>query len=161
MKKLLSLSLLCLFFASCNTSRDQTPLSSNELKAEQQKIQQLIQDSFDDIFSALDTSKVKKYYTSDFLLLENGELWDSKSVQDYQLDAASVIPRPSRINKFDFIKTEIKGNQAWTAYHNYATISFDGKDSRDLYWLESATAIKQNGQWKLQMLHSTYVPEKK
>jgi ketosteroid isomerase-like protein len=124
---------------------------------EEEQIQQLIQNSFDEIFSSYQIEKLSDFYTEDFLLLEQGEVWDLPVIRNYLTEAQKKPNPPIRTNRFDFIKTEIAGDRAWVAYHNYATISRDGQVLREIYWLESATAIKTKNGWRLDMLHSTRV----
>ncbi|MFC5190649.1 DUF4440 domain-containing protein [Algoriphagus aquatilis] len=129
--------------------------------ADQLQVEQLIQNSFDEIFSKYDATKLTDFYTEDFLLLEHGELWDMAFIRDYLGKAKSNPNPPTRTNRFEFIKTVVEGDRAWVAYHNYATISRDGKVLRELYWLESATAIRTERGWRLDMLHSTRVVQEK
>lgn len=125
--------------------------------ADQVQVEQLIQNSFDEIFSNYDATKLTDFYTEDFLLLEHGELWDMAFIREYLGKAKSNPNPPTRTNRFEFIKTVVEGDRAWVAYHNYATISRDGQVLRELYWLESATAIRTERGWRLDMLHSTRV----
>lgn len=125
--------------------------------ADQKQVENLIQNSFDEIFSNYQAEKLTDFYTEDFLLLEQGEVWDMKIIRDYLTKAKSNPNPPTRTNRFEFIKTVVEGDRAWVAYHNYATISRDGQTIRELYWLESATAIRTEKGWRLDMLHSTRV----
>ena len=50
---------------------------------EKKSFENLIRASFDDILSALDAKNIDKYYTKDFLLLENGEVWNNDSIAKY------------------------------------------------------------------------------
>ena len=61
-----------------------------------------------------------------------------------------------RINKFQFIKTEQNGDIAWVSYHNTAEFSLNEKQ-QTINWLESAVLRKENGRWKIKLLHSTRV----
>ena len=121
--------------------------------SDKQQLKDLIQNSFDDVFSNMDLEGLNKYYTDDFLLLEVGEVWDmeriKKELGSYNLKGSK------RINNFKFIQVEVKGNTAWIAYHNNATFKKDGQNVGEMNWLESATAIKTKDGWKLEMLHST------
>ncbi|MFC3414647.1 DUF4440 domain-containing protein [Algoriphagus hitonicola] len=149
MKASILLSLAILGFMSHPTFSQTHP--------EEKLIQNLIQDSFDDLFSGFKSEKILDYYTEDFLLLEQGEVWDNKMILAY-FDRTKQNPSPSiRTNRFDFIETKVTGNTAWIAYHNYATFSQNGEETQQLYWLESATAIKTKKGWRLDMLHSTRV----
>lgn len=143
--------LLVLHFASLQLSAQVT---------DQKQVENLIQGSFDEIFSSFNAEKLTDFYTEDFILLEHGELWDMAFIREY-LGKAKSNPNPAtRTNRFEFIKTVVEGDRAWVAYHNYATISRDGQLLRQLYWLESATAIRTANGWRLDMLHSTRVEKK-
>lgn len=136
------------FFLLPNLAKAQT---------DEELIQNLIQDSFDDLFSGFKSEKLLEYYTEDFLLLEQGEVWDNELILAY-FERAKQNPSPSvRTNRFEFIETKVTRNTAWIAYHNYATFSQNGAETQQLYWLESATAIKTEKGWRLDMLHSTRV----
>jgi hypothetical protein len=51
--------------------------------ADSTQIQNLIQKSFDVLFSSYDTTRIAEFYTSDFILLENGEVWNVAFVKNY------------------------------------------------------------------------------
>ena len=151
MKKSILISLV--LFCSITVFAQQKPDSDPE------KINALIQDSFDHIWSELSYENIEKYYTTDFLLLENGEIWNNDSIRSYFDQATLQKPKPKRINRMEFISTKIDGNRAWVAYQNYAVTSVGGKVVRRAHWLESATAIWTEEGWKVDMLHSTRIEE--
>lgn len=144
--KRITLLLLTLTFSIVTSAQDTT--TEDQLKA-------LISGSFDAIFSGLDATKIKEFYTDDFILLEHGEVWTNQTITDYTKRAKTQTPLQTRHNRFEFISIKIEGNMAWLAYHNYAHWTLDGKETGKMYWLESATAIKTKEGWRLQMLHST------
>ncbi|QCK15612.1 nuclear transport factor 2 family protein [Mangrovivirga cuniculi] len=125
--------------------------------AEKAKIYNLIVESFDGIWSELDSENIEKYYTEDFLLLEHGEVWTNDTIAHYLDKAIMRKPMPERINKIEVIDIKITGKTAWIAYHNHAEFIVDQKIVRKAYWLESATAVLTDDGWKLDMLHSTRV----
>ena len=49
---------------------------TSSFKQETLEIHQLIQESFDSLFSGYHANLVERYYSPDFLLLEQGEVWD-------------------------------------------------------------------------------------
>ena len=101
--------------------------------------------------SAIDHARMKNAVTKDFQLLEAGEDWDMS-------DLIKVI-NPSeykRRNFFNVVRTEISGNIAWMSYWNKATFT-KGETQEAVAWLESAVMVKENEQWKIQMLHSTKI----
>ena len=124
-------------------------------------VKKLVIDSFNKMWSAMDTSKITKYHTQDFLLLENGVVWTNDSISKYftsTLIREKIIPK--RSNAIDFIDVKISKNFAWVAYHNHAVWAIDQKIYGKAHWLESAIAVKVNNTWKLQMLHSTSIKSK-
>ena len=137
-------------------------LAQNSTKPnDAQEIQQLIQDSFDSLFSGYQAELLDRFYTPDFLLLEQGEVWDLDFIKTY-LEDRSKNPNPvTRTNRFEFIKTEVFGERAWVAYHNWATFTKEGTAPREVYWLESASAVRTSEGWRLELLHSTRVESKK
>ena len=128
---------------------------SNE--TDKTRIKNLIIESFDEIWSKLDAKNIDKYYTKDFLLLENGEVWNNDSIKNYLDNAMLRKPNLKRMNTIEVIEIKIANKMAWIAYQNYATSSSDNKISRKAHWLESATAILTENGWKLEMLHSTRI----
>ena len=107
---------------------------------------------FFDALATLDTNVMKQYCTTDFLLLEDGEVWN--------LDTLANKLRPframsfSRTNHLNFIRTQVKGTTAWVAYHNAADMVINGQ-KMNVQWLESAVLVKVGNEWRIQLLHST------
>lgn len=136
-----------------------TTLSFGQVSNETDKklIKNLVMESFDEIWSKLNSKNIDKYYTKDFLLLENGEVWNNDTIANYLDKTLLDKPNPIRINTIEIIDTKVTNKTAWVAYHNYATFSIDGKIVFKAHWLESATAILTDTGWKLDMLHSTAI----
>lgn len=124
------------------------------------QIKDLISGSYNNIWSAYSTKDLDKYYTSDFKLLENGEVWNNDSIEKV-LAKARESKIPIRENKFEFIEVKVTDKMAMVAYKNWATFVMDGKVIRKAYWLESATAILTDTGWRLNMIHSTRVSNEK
>ncbi|MBZ9631419.1 nuclear transport factor 2 family protein [Salegentibacter sp. LM13S] len=125
----------------------------------EEQIKDLISDSFQGIFSDMDLEALETYCTQDFLLLENGEVWDMEKMRNYIKQARAQKTQVKRINSFDFIEIKIEGKMAWVAYFNKAEFKKGEEVVNEINWLESATAILTEEGWKLQLLHSTIVPE--
>jgi ketosteroid isomerase-like protein len=149
MKKSSLILFLALFFQIAVQAQ------TNSSKQTTLEIHQLIQESFDSLFSAYQANLVERYYTPDFILLEQGEVWDMDFIKSYLSERSLKNNLVRRTNRFEFIKTEIFGDRAWVAYHNYATFTKEGEAPREVYWLESAAAIKTDNGWRLELLHST------
>ena len=127
----------------------------NTLETDKSYIKNLIIGSFDEIWSELNSKNIDKYYTKDFLLLENGEVWNNDSISDYLDKAVLKKPIPNRVNTIEFIEVKVSEGMAWVAYKNQATFSLDNEIIRKIHWLESVTAILTENGWRLEMLHST------
>ncbi len=128
---------------------------------EKEAVQQLVKDSFDSLFSNYRVDLLEDFYTSDFLLLEQGEVWNMDFIKSYLKERNQSSNSVTRTNRFEFIKTEVFGDRAWLAYHNWATFTKEGTITREVYWLESATAIRTSDGWRLELLHSTRAENKK
>ncbi len=119
---------------------------------EQQEVQQAVI-SFFEALSDRDSMRLKKFCTADIALIEYGSTWniDTLILKAITLNTAIDF---KRTNKLDFIDTKINGNTAWANYHLYSDIKRNGRQSV-LHWIETIVAIKENGAWKVSLLHST------
>jgi hypothetical protein len=103
--------------------------------------------------SAFDYDRMRSVVTTDFHLLEAGEVWDI----DTLISAVKPGDEPYvRRNFFRLIRSESNDDVAWVSYWNKATITLPDSVS-EWIWLESALLVNENGEWKLQLLHSTPV----
>ncbi len=137
--------------------KNQNPKEQSITPAEIQIAKDLVQGVFDDIWSARDSTRLLDYHTQDFVILENGEVWDNARIKKFMRDQMSRQNRPDRINKMDYISVDKYGESIQLAYHNHAdfirndSLLFEGN------WLESALAVKTEKGWRLKMMHSTWV----
>ena len=129
----------------------------SSIETDKSHLKELILKSFDEIWSELNSKNINKYFTKDFLLLENGEVWNNDSISNYLDNAVLKVPIPIRVNSIEFIDIKVLKGMAWIAYRNQATFSIENKIVRKSQWLESATAILTKNGWKLEMLHSTAI----
>jgi hypothetical protein len=133
------------------------PALSFSQNAEQNKVNNTIKAMFDGL-SELSLEKIKKNSTADLMILEHGEIWNMDTIAAKISELRSL--NPTRINSFEFIKTEITGQTAWVAYDNRAIVTINGQKI-EYHWLESAFLIKEGNEWKIKMLHSTRLSPKK
>jgi len=153
MKKVL-IAFSCLFVFSCQFDKKTNslnPISSDDIAA----AKSLIQGSFDDLWAGLDSTKINTYHTDDFIIFEQGQVWDNAMIKDYMRGQLKQINRPIRTNKMEFFLIEKYGSSIQLAYHNYATFSKNDSIVGNARWLESALAVKTNDGWRLKMMHST------
>ena len=102
--------------------------------------------------SAFDYMEMKAVATSDFQLLEVGEVWDMDVLINVLKPAENQFKRR---NYFAVIKLVEKDDIAWVSYWNKAV--YESTETKTKTWLESAVMINTDNEWKLQMLHSTGV----
>ena len=127
----------------------QSTVSTKELKV-QKTIIALFQSLAD-----RDFDKMKECCTGDFIVLENGIIWNLDTLQE-KISINNTIPDFNRVNTIEFTDTRIKGKTAWISYHNRADYIRNGKKSY-VQWLESAVLMKVGSKWRVQLLHSTVV----
>lgn len=118
-------------------------------------LRKLVEDSFQDILTDLKSEKIADYYTDDFILIENGEIWNTDSVLNYLEKARLRTPKPTRENRFDFFKMEILEDVAWVSYHNYATFTTQNSAPRVIHWLETIIAVRTEKGWRIKLLHNS------
>lgn len=95
--------------------------------------------------------------TEDFQLLEHGEDWTMQKL----VAVVKANGKPNqRKNFFKQIRARQIGDMAWVSYWNKAEIQ-RATELKILVWLESAVMVQVDGEWKIQMLHSTRVDSNK
>lgn len=109
--------------------------------------------------SLLNADSIRNYVTSDFHLIEDGEIWNTDTLLNKVLHPTRNR-NVKRANAFEYARIEQSGSIAWVSYHNTAVFSL-GDKSRTVKWMESAVLIKVKGRWRIQMLHSTSLKELK
>jgi hypothetical protein len=107
---------------------------------------------FYDGLSEHDLNMLEANVAPGYYLLEHGEYWNL----DYtKYKIGNIKPEGfSRINRFDFKRIEVFGEDAFAVWDLYARVVRDGTE-RNLYWLESGSFKKIDGNWKVHFLHST------
>ena len=110
MKKIILLAIITVTL-SCESRPNKfesTTVSKLHQQADIDSVKSLISNSFQDIWSDLDHTKISKYHTKDFVLLENGAIWNNDSIQNYTMKEKLSKLTYVRINRFDFVKSEHK-----------------------------------------------------
>lgn len=105
-------------------------------------------------YSSFDEARYRSTTTDDFLLLEHGELIDREG------DVANMAKPGTgfrRADHFDFDAVRIAGDTAWAVYTLESEIHDDVRGTRNREWLESAILRREDGRWKVALLHSTRV----
>lgn len=107
-----------------------------------------------ELFAAMskqDGDAMQATATNDFQLLEHGEDWSMQKL----VEVVKPKGKPyERKNFFKQIRARQNGDVAWISYWNKAEIRRES-GLRTIAWLESAVIVKDNGRWKVQLMHST------
>ena len=133
---LLSLSLL---FLSTSQSTENTPFNS-------------VQDFFAAL-SEFDYARMKTVVTDDFQILEAGEVWDIETLIKLTKPHENNVVRR---NFFSLIKVDSREEIAWLSYWNKANFK-TSDEIIEMAWLEGVFLVKDNGAWRMQLMHSTVV----
>lgn len=163
MKKIIVLLLIGITY-SCETkinseTKKNVQLTETQKQADIDSVKSLVSSSFQDIFSNLDSTAVSKYYTTDFILLENGAVWNNDSILHYTTKNPMKKQGVRRLNRFEYVKSVHNKNSIWLAYDNYAAFVKEKDTLGQAHWMESVIAVREDNIWKLQQLHSTIVRE--
>ncbi len=130
--------------------------NKQKIETDKEAAKLLIQGAFDDLWGGVDSTKILKYHTEDFIILENGEVWDNERIKQFMREQLGNPDRPKRINIMDYISVEHYGESIQLAYQN--TGEFYNQDSLAFIgkWLESAVAVETKDGWRLKLMHSTW-----
>lgn len=155
MKTTIPLLFALLSFCACQFPgpvKKQEPITPEE----EQIAKDLIQGAFDDLWAGLDSTKIRDYHTDDFVILEQGEVWDNDRIKAYMRQQYANTSRPNRTNRMDYISIDKYGESIQVAYYNYAEFTRADTLAGKARWLESALAVLTEEGWRLKMMHSTW-----
>ena len=104
----------------------------------------------------IDFEKHKSNCTSNYLLIENGEVLTLEGEKEWYDKRKGK--KVYRTDDFDFRYVKIDGNTAYTVYNLKSIITEDGQ-TKNKNRNETVVFKKINGQWKIELIHSTPVPQ--
>jgi hypothetical protein len=132
-------------------------LNAQKVSKEQSTIHQTVEIMFATLTNA-DTSALKNFVTSNVRFYEYGQVWNMDTLIQKVMQA-KAIKDFKRNNSFQFKSTTIHKKTAWTTYYLESIITRNGK-LETLNWLETVVLIREKGQWKIDVLHSTRIIKK-
>jgi hypothetical protein len=132
----------CLFLVGCQPKEDP--------QAELAKVDKVFQSYIDGI-GKFDYQAMRNACSSNYLLLEDGTVW---TVEDHINFLKPLEGKASITYRFNDVKKGIDGSVAWRTHRNVADAMIDGKPAH-FEWIESAVFHRNNGAWKIAVLHST------
>lgn len=155
MKLTINVFIIALLLAACQSQ--QVEKVEEGINAEEIQIaKDLIQGAFDDLWGGVDSTKISNYHTADFIILEQGEIWDNERIKAYMRTQLAQPDRPKRTNRMEYISIDKYGESMQIAYYNFAEFTRADTIVGNARWLESALAVLTEDGWKLKMMHSTW-----
>ena len=149
MKKLIITSIILILLISCGSKQGET-----DLEQEKEKIHHVLTEFFNSLADR-DWDKYRSHTTEDMILVEHGLLWNSDSLINAM---ENTFGNYTIKYSFDFIKTHVDGNTAWTVYRNQGNAKSEERDMQ-FNWIETVIFTKKNGEWKIIEAQSTLVKE--
>ncbi|MDA8692886.1 hypothetical protein N9L92_02405 [Saprospiraceae bacterium] len=149
--------LICIIILSfCSCQQTTTKTSETQItEAEIKTAKALVQGAFDDLWGGVDSTKISKYHTDDFIILEQGEVWDNDRIKQFMRKQLENENRALRINKMKYVSIEKYGPSITMAYENYADFVVNDSIVGKAQWLESALAVETEDGWRLKMMTSS------
>src|ERR1700722_20052112 len=98
-----------------------------------------------------DFEKLKVTTTSDFILYEDGRLWNIDSAF---MNIRNRMPYTVKF-QMDNLKFFVDRESGDVTYTNHGDFVFNNAEKLSLDWVESATFRKINGIWKINFLQAT------
>ena len=147
---------LLLLLAACQEAPTTPPADP---ATDRQIAENLIQGVFDDLWAAGDSTKILDYHTPDFVILEQGEVWDNDRILAYMRGLHRRTNRPERVNRMEYLSIDRYGTSLQIAYFNEADFVRNDSLVSTARWLESALAVQTPEGWRLKMMHSTRAPK--
>jgi ketosteroid isomerase-like protein len=98
----------------------------------------------------------KKNCAQDYILIENGEIWNLEKELGYM--KSKMSEKTVRQDHFDFKTVKIIGDVAYLVYELRSEITRDGA-VKNIQWTESAIVSKYSGAWRIKLIHSTKIRE--
>lgn len=121
---------------------------------DEEAVKQAIKNDYYLYFVKMEKNEYRSILTEDYLLLENGELFNAEG------DIA-LMPDPEsgyeRTDTFDFRYVMVDGDIAYAVYFLKADITDKVNGTIHKEWLESIILKRSGDDWKIALLHSTRI----
>lgn len=129
-------------------------LSAQAVNKERATIHQKVESMFSTLTN-FDTVALKTFVTANVRFYEYGQVWNMDTLI-HKVMQGKDIKDFKRTNRFDFVSTTIQHKTAWVTYYLESIITRNGKQET-LNWLETVVLIRERGNWKIDVLHSTRI----
>ena len=114
------------------------------------QLKQVLTSYFDGIENR-DFDKMKNVTTTDFVLFEDGKVWNNDSIINMLKGMPPFVAKYT-FNNFNINMDSENGNMY---YYNHLDAALNDTTKMTYDWIESATFKKIDGEWKMNFLHST------
>ena len=98
-----------------------------------------------------DFDKIKEATTPDFIAYVDGEVWS----KDSMISVLNSYPPYSADYSFDNFNIDMDNSLGYMRFFSHADFVFSDTLNVKFDWIESATFVKTDDQWKMNFLHST------
>ncbi len=115
-----------------------------------EKLKAVLNGYFDGI-TTKDYQKLNDLTTEDFILYENGKVWNNDSL----IKSISRYPNSTINYEFDNLKISVDQFSGSISYYNHGEFILNDTTRRNINWVESATFRKVGSEWKMDFLHSS------
>ncbi|MCP5381412.1 MAG: nuclear transport factor 2 family protein [Kordiimonadaceae bacterium] len=105
--------------------------------------------------SAYNYHHMAEYATDDFQYLINGKI---ENMDDLIRETKKTEGVMARRNYFSIIDSRNHGNSVSLSFWYRSDLESADGEKMSLAWLESAVVVKDGDSWKIEMLHSTHLP---
>ncbi|MCU4166589.1 nuclear transport factor 2 family protein [Carboxylicivirga caseinilyticus] len=123
----------------------------NEKQTDNPEVLEKVLISYFDGIKDKDLDKMNASTTNDFVLFENGKIWNNDSLFNF----LNALPPYSATFTLSPLKTSIDEEIGNLYYLNHMDMTLNDTIEDKYDWIESATFKKVEGEWKLDFLHST------
>lgn len=112
-----------------------------------------ILNAFFNEFANRRAENIKKLCTNDFLLIENGEIWDFEILKS---KISELDHTYNRKNILEITKSDNENEYCSIIYYNKAEIIYQEHFTK-YKWIENALFIKTENAWKIKIINSCMI----
>lgn len=132
----------------------------------QERIEQVISNSYQKIWTELNQNEIANFYAVDALLFENGKLFTRDSIPKKIQNTIQLYHTEgnkqhsfARNFRFDFVKIQIDGDLAVISYFRNEEFKMDGISISSGRYFETTSMQQDNNKWKITVVHSTKISD--
>lgn len=124
----------------------------------------LIENFYQEVYSEMDSTRLEKFLTDDFMQFEDGKVFNQDSIRGViknliqQFESEKNMEKNlERLNSFVFLKSNSDENLGWISYQNSAEFKMNGIRIAEIKWLGTAQFVRTSEGWKIAFIHNTQI----